>query len=202
MANLITFVRLLLLLPVILLAYRQPSPWQFINVPLMILIFAMDGLDGYIARKRNETSLFGAMFDIAADRAVELTMWVVAADLDLVPIWVPLVFIIRSVAVDTIRSRGAASSGTMPFDLAKSPLAQWLVGGRFMRIAYAVVKAIAFTLLLFILPIPALYPQEWIEFGPFLGGLTAGFVYLSVLMCILRGAPVIAEFVYGLNARA
>ena len=202
MANVITLSRLLLLLPVIWLAYRQPSPWQFINGPLMILIFSMDGLDGYVARKRNETSLFGAMFDIAADRIVELTMWIVAADLDLVPVWVPLVVIVRSVAVDTIRSSAAASTGTNPFDLAHTRIARWLVGGKFMRIAYAVVKAVAFTLLLVILPIPPLYPEVWSELGPWLGGLAALFVYLSVLLCIVRGVPVITEFVYGLHARA
>lgn len=202
MANLITLGRLLLLIPVIWLAYREPSPWQLINVPLMVLIFVMDGLDGYVARKRNETTLFGAMFDIAADRVVELTMWVVAADLDLVPVWVPLVVIVRSVAVDMIRSSGAASSGTRPFDLAYTSLAQWLVGGKFMRIAYAVTKAVAFTLLLLILPVPALYPEIWSELGLLLGSLTAVFVYASVLLCIVRGAPVIVEFLYGLHARA
>lgn len=202
MANLITLSRLLLLIPLIWLAYRHPTPWHFLNVPLMILIFVMDGLDGYIARKRNEASLFGAMFDIAADRVVELTMWVVAADLDLVPVWVPLVVIVRSVIVDMIRSSGAASSGTKPFDLAYTNIAQWLVGGRFMRIAYAVAKALAFTLLMLVLPIPTLYPEFWNEFGPWLGGLTATFVYLSVLLCIVRGVPVIAEFLYGLHARA
>lgn len=202
MANLITFSRLLLLLPVIWLAYRQPSPWQLINVPLIIIIFSMDGLDGYIARKRNETSLFGAMFDIAADRTVELTLWVVAADLDLMPIWVPLVVIVRSVAVDTIRSSGAASNGTQPFDLATTALARWLVGGRFMRIAYAVIKSVAFTLLLLILPLPAAYPEVWREIGPSLSGTTAFFVYLSVFVCILRGLPVIAEFAFGLHDRS
>ncbi|MDX1430957.1 MAG: CDP-alcohol phosphatidyltransferase family protein [Gammaproteobacteria bacterium] len=201
MANLITLSRLMLLIPLIWLAYREPTPWQLVNVPLMILIFVMDGLDGYVARKRNETSLFGSMFDIAADRVVELTMWVVAADLDLVPVWVPLVIIVRSVAVDMIRSSGAASSGTRPFDLAYTKLTRWLVGGKFMRIAYAVVKAIAFTLLMLILPLPALYPDVWIEFGQLLGGLAAVFVYVSVLLCIVRGAPVIGEFLYGLHAR-
>lgn len=202
MANLVTLARLLLLLPVIWLAYRQPSPWQLVNAPLMILIFAMDGLDGYVARKRNETSLFGAMFDIAADRIVELTMWVVAADLGLVPIWVPLLVIVRSVAVDAIRASAAASRGTTPFDLAHSRVARWLIGGKFMRIAYAVAKAIAFTLLLLILPLPVLYPELWDEHGRALDGLTSLFVYLSVILCVVRGVPVIVEFVHGYDARA
>ena len=93
------------------------SPWSFASFFLIIFIFVSDGLDGYIARKRNETSLFGALFDIAGDRIVELTLWIVAADIDLVPIWVPLVFIIRGVIVDTIRSSNAVAEGMAPFAL-------------------------------------------------------------------------------------
>jgi CDP-diacylglycerol--glycerol-3-phosphate 3-phosphatidyltransferase len=202
MANLITSSRLLLLLFVVWLAYRDPNPWQFVNVPLMILIFVMDGLDGYIARKRNETSLFGALFDIAGDRIVELTMWVVAADLDLVPVWVPIVVIIRAVAVDTIRSSEAASTGVKPFDLARTRVTKWLIGSKFMRITYAVAKGHAFVLLLLILPVPALYPEVWSEYGAELRGVTAAFIYLSVFLCIARGLPVITDFVWSQRAAA
>ena len=89
MANAITLCRLLLLWWVIFLAYQATPLWQLLNVPLLILVFASDGLDGYIARKRNETSLFGALFDVAADRIVELSLWVVLAHLALIPVWVP-----------------------------------------------------------------------------------------------------------------
>lgn len=194
MANLVTSSRLLLLILVVWLAYRDPTPWQFANVPLMIVIFITDGLDGYIARKRNESSVFGALYDIAGDRIVELTMWIVAADLDLVPIWVPLVVIVRGVIVDTIRSSESTSQGVVPFALAQSRLAKWLVAGRFMRGFYAVIKAHAFSMLLLILPIPALYPEIWSVYGGYLSGVTSVFVYLSVLLCLLRGAPVIIEF--------
>jgi len=74
MANLITLSRLLLLFVVVAIAY-QPSSWlKLIDVPLLIFVFVTDGLDGYVARKRRETSQFGAMFDIAVDRIVELTL--------------------------------------------------------------------------------------------------------------------------------
>ena len=111
MANLITLSRLVLLLIVARIFYLPPTPWALASFVLVILIFVSDGLDGYIARKRNETSLFGALFDIAGDRIVELTLWIVAADNGLVPIWVPLVFIVRGVIVDTIRSSNARRPG-------------------------------------------------------------------------------------------
>ena len=46
-------------------------------------VIGLDGVDGYVARKRNETSVFGSIFDIAIDRVVENVLWVVLADLGL-----------------------------------------------------------------------------------------------------------------------
>jgi CDP-diacylglycerol---glycerol-3-phosphate 3-phosphatidyltransferase len=196
MANLVTLGRVLLLLVVAWLYYLPPNAWQFAGFFLTILIFVSDGLDGYIARRRNETSLFGALFDIAGDRITELTLWIVAADNDLVPIWVPLVFIARGVIVDTIRSSKALAQGVTPFALMSSPLGKFIVAGKFMRISYAVVKACAFSGLALQEPFPAVWPQLWDRVGWPLTAITYFFVYLSVILCIVRGLPVIAEFVY------
>lgn len=196
MANLITLSRLLLLVVVVALAYAPPSAWQLANVPLLILVFVTDGLDGWVARRRGEESLFGAMFDIAGDRIVELTLWIVLADLDLVPVWVPLVFVVRGTVVDAIRASQTKRRGQSPFALMESPLGRWLVAGKFMRIFYAVLKAHAFCWLLLIQPLPALAPALWADWGGLLAGVGAALVYLSVAVCLARGVPVIAEFVY------
>jgi CDP-diacylglycerol--glycerol-3-phosphate 3-phosphatidyltransferase len=195
MANLVTLSRLVLLLVVVWLFYQPLTYWSFASFFLIIFIFVSDGLDGYIARKRNETSLFGALFDIAGDRIVELTLWIVAADVDLVPVWVPLVFIMRGVIVDTIRSSNAVAEGMAPFALMRSPLGKFIVAGKLVRTVYAVAKAAAFAGLALQHPGPALLPEFWGGIGWLLTGLTYFFVYLSVVLCIARGLPVIAEFV-------
>jgi CDP-diacylglycerol--glycerol-3-phosphate 3-phosphatidyltransferase len=196
MANLVTLSRLLLLLVVVWIFYLPPTPWALANFVLIILVFVSDGLDGYIARKRNEASLFGALFDIAGDRIVEMTLWIVAADRDLVPIWVPLVFIMRGVIVDTIRSSYAAAQGVAPFAVMRSPIGKFIVAGKFMRVFYAVCKAAAFAGLALQRPGPEFLPTFWSQIGWLPTGLTYLFVYLSVVLCVARGWPVIAEFVY------
>jgi CDP-diacylglycerol--glycerol-3-phosphate 3-phosphatidyltransferase len=196
MANLVTLSRLLLLLVVVALSYVPPTPWQFANFVLIILIFVSDGLDGYVARKRNETSLFGSLFDIAGDRIVELTLWVVAADTDLVRAWVPLVFIWRGVIVDTIRSTNAVAQGMAPFALMRSRFGKFVVASKFVRVLYAVVKASAFCLLALQRPFPQYLPELWSYVGGGVTAFTYSCVYLAVLLCVARGAPVIAEFVY------
>jgi CDP-diacylglycerol--glycerol-3-phosphate 3-phosphatidyltransferase len=196
MANLVTLGRLILLLIVAWMFYLPPGPWGLVNFFLVIFLFVSDSLDGYVARKRNETSLFGALFDIAGDRITELTLWIVAADNDLVPVWVPLVFIVRGVIVDTIRSHNAVAEGVTPFALMRSPLGKWLVAGKFMRGFYAAVKGHAFAGLALIHPFQAVLPKLYGYIGWLTTGLAYFFVYLSVLLCIARGLPVIAEFVY------
>lgn len=200
MANLITLSRLVLLIAVVAIAYRGPSPWQFANVALLIVVFVTDGLDGWVARRRNETTLFGALFDIAGDRVVELTMWIVLADLRLVPIWVPLVFVVRGTVVDTIRASHSMGRGESPFEMMATPVGRFLVAGKFMRIGYAVLKATAFCWLLFLRPLPGTVPVLWAAWGGVLTGIGDALVYLAVLVCLLRGAPVIAEFVYAERA--
>jgi CDP-diacylglycerol--glycerol-3-phosphate 3-phosphatidyltransferase len=195
MANLVTLTRLLLLLAAVWLFYVPPTAWALANFFLIVFIFVSDGLDGYIARKRNETSLFGALFDIAGDRIVELTLWIVAADIDLVPIWVPLVFIVRGVIVDTIRSSNAVAEGVAPFALMRSKVGKFIVAGKFIRIFYAVSKAAAFAGLALQHPMPVVLPVVWDRVGWLLTALTYLFVYLSVALCIARGLPVIGEFV-------
>ena len=51
------------------------------------------GILGYVSMSK--VSLFGSIYDIAANRVVENVLWVVLANLDLVPVWVALVFVTR-----------------------------------------------------------------------------------------------------------
>lgn len=195
MANLITLSRLLLLFVVVAIAYA-PSSWlKLIDIPLLIFVFVSDGLDGYVARKRRETSQFGAMFDIAVDRIVELTLWVVFAHLRLVPVWVPLVFVVRGSIVDAIRAQQTNAGHSSPFDVMRAPLARFLVAGRFMRAFYSVMKAIAFCWLLLMQPLPDLLPSIWAQWSWLLHGITAALIWFVVGLCLARGVPVIVEFV-------
>lgn len=196
MANLITLGRLILLFVVVAIAYQPSSTFQLINVPLLIVVFVADAIDGYVARRLNEASVLGAMFDIASDRIVEYTLWIIFADLDLVPIWVPLIFVFRGTIVDTIRSSHVRAEGESPFAMMRSTIGKWLVGGTFMRIFYAVIKAVAFCWLALIQPLATITPEFWVEWSLVLVGVSKVLVYLAVGLCLVRGLPVIIELVY------
>ena len=68
--NILTILRIALI-PLMIVAYLSPMPYA---MPLAALIFGIAGitdwLDGYLARKLNQTSPFGAFLDPVADKLI------------------------------------------------------------------------------------------------------------------------------------
>jgi CDP-diacylglycerol--glycerol-3-phosphate 3-phosphatidyltransferase len=193
MANMITSLRFMLLFLLVAMIYLASAPWLLLDPVLLILIIALDGLDGYVARRRGESTLFGSVYDIAVDRIVESTLWIVLADVGLVPLWVALLFITRGVLVDSIRGQ-AAARGVGAFEMMRSPLGRFLVAGRLMRGLYGAVKAVAFAWILLFHPVPELWPGWWEAWQDAVEAVTTVLVYVAVAMCLVRGVPVVVEF--------
>lgn len=193
MANTITSARFVLLFFLVAMAYLAPPYWQLFNPFLLIVIIALDGVDGYVARQRGETSLFGSVYDIAVDRVVENVLWIVLADLDLVPVWVAILFITRGVLVDTIRGHGAAQ-GKGAFEMMRTRWGRFLVAGRFMRGFYGTIKAVTFAWILLFQPVPELSPALWAQWSATIEAVTRALIYFAVATCLLRGIPVVLEF--------
>jgi CDP-diacylglycerol--glycerol-3-phosphate 3-phosphatidyltransferase len=193
MANLITSARLILLFVLVGMAYTAPPFWQLFNPFLLVMVILLDALDGYVARMRGETSVFGSVYDIAADRVVENVLWIILADLGLVPLWVTLLIVTRGLLTDAIRSQGAAV-GMTPYGMMDSPVGRFIVAGRFMRGFYGTVKAVVFAWILAFKPVPLLWPAWWAQWSDPVEDVAALLVYLTVFLCILRGIPVLVEF--------
>ena len=193
MANLVTSLRFILLYVLVIFAYQSDMWIRFLSVPLVIMIFIGDAIDGYVARKFRETSQFGAVFDIAIDRVVENVLWLILADLDLIPVWVSIVFITRGFLVDSIRSK-AGCQGQTPFAMMQSPTGKWLVAGRFMRGFYGAVKGTAFSMVFLIHALPGVSPLFWQRWHEPFKVFTSMAVYLAVMLCVSRGLPVLIEF--------
>lgn len=79
LANIVSIARIFVAYIAIALLFQQTTcayVWAFI---LTAIAFAMDGLDGYIARKFNQSSEWGSVLDILGDRIVEVSYWTVFA---------------------------------------------------------------------------------------------------------------------------
>uniref|UniRef100_A0A7V4G900 CDP-alcohol phosphatidyltransferase family protein n=1 Tax=Desulfobacca acetoxidans TaxID=60893 RepID=A0A7V4G900_9BACT len=189
LANLITLARLPVLLAVLgFLFWAPPWPHGLVGTGLLVLLFLMDWTDGWVARRRGEVTALGAVLDVALDRAVENILWIAFLKLDLVPFWVPVVFLLRSFVVDGIREV-AAAQGRPGFTMMHTPLGRFLVASRFMRALYGLAKGVTFASLF-------LY-HSFTARHPFLGGpwsaVNTCLIWFTVALCLLRGLPVVLD---------
>lgn len=184
LATIITLARLPLLLLVVGFLFIPCGAWQLAGLALLIVLFLMDWFDGYVARRRHEVSDLGAVLDVALDRAVENILWVAFLALGMVPLWVPIVFLIRSFVVDGIRG-AALSKGQSVFGMMHSPWGQFLVASRFMRAFYGLAKAVA---------LGQLYLTHALKLSsPGVILYNQILVYLAVSLCVIRGIPVLLD---------
>ena len=104
MANFISILRTILAFVVIAMLFIKGDKVYWSAFGLSIVVIWMDGLDGYIARKFNECSKFGALLDILSDRIVENVFWISFAVLGWIGLWIPLVVMTRGIITDSLRS--------------------------------------------------------------------------------------------------
>ncbi|MDR0435366.1 MAG: CDP-alcohol phosphatidyltransferase family protein [Propionibacteriaceae bacterium] len=207
MANAITVIRVLALFGVLgIMYFGSAAAAQWCGVYIAVIILA-DALDGWVARRRNEVNQFGAIFDIVGDRVVENVLWVVFADLDLVPIWVPLLVLTRGFVVDGLRSSGY-SEGMTPFgenSIMRSAFTKWLTGGRFMRAFFGTTKAAGFVFLATLwaarVPHEGRLFADWFAESQLVLIVGWGLVWLAVVLTVVRAIPVIVDSTSYLKAK-
>ena len=190
MANFISIFRIFVMFYAVYLIYAcQNNSTAYIwALVLTIVAFALDGVDGYVARKLHEESKFGALLDIMGDRIVENTYWILFAVMGWLNILFPLIALTRGFITDTIRS-AAMEQGLTPFGMQVNPICKFITGSRFMRISYAVAKVLAFILIV-AAKIPNIPHQALIWEIGFWAAVFA------IIFCVVRGLPVVIEAKY------
>lgn len=189
-ANAITVYRLLLTF-IVLGIFGTNTYINIACIVTILIIFIMDSVDGVVARKKNQTSTFGAVFDIVADRIVENVLWIYFAyKIAFIPLWMPIVVVTRGLLTDGIRSI-ALTEGKAPFEMMTIPWAKALTSSRTSRSVYGVAKMAAFLLLPTVYVLLDTYPDNPITDYSSLVSLILA--YITVVMCLIRGIPVLID---------
>ena len=120
--NKLTLLRILFVIPFIAfmsLSFANGGPnfdymsnigtWSFL-VSGIIFVVAMitDWLDGYLARKNNQVTTFGKLFDPLADKIMTTTAMVMLSIMGIIPFYLTLIFILRDIMVDGFRNLAAS----------------------------------------------------------------------------------------------
>lgn len=191
LANIVSVTRIFVAYVAIACLYVQTTWAYIIALVLTIIAFAMDGLDGYLARKLNQSSEWGSVLDILGDRIVEVSYWIVFAVMGWLNIIFPLICVARAFTTDGIRSV-ALSKGMTAFGDKTMQSTSWgkfICASRFMRISYAVAKVLAF-LLLITVNTPGM--ELW-NGTPILHNITMVFAWAAIIFCVVRAIPVVVE---------
>lgn len=194
LANWITLSRFPLLLANILILFRGSPELRLWGVALLLIGLLLDTVDGIVARKTHQTSLFGSVLDIAADRTYELVLWVCFAWLRMIPVAIPIIVIARTTLTDAFRGIGVGQ-GTAPFAQHRTPLGRFLVGSTLMRTGYAVTKVLTFCGLALVQSFEGMAPGTRLAaLAPPMSDALQVIAWIATGFCVLRGLPVIIHW--------
>lgn len=81
----------------------KPEVQNLIATVMFVVFAATDWLDGYLARKLNQTSAFGAFLDPVADKILVCASLLVLVHLQRADVFVALIIIGREIAISALR---------------------------------------------------------------------------------------------------
>ncbi|RBP36847.1 CDP-diacylglycerol--glycerol-3-phosphate 3-phosphatidyltransferase [Garciella nitratireducens DSM 15102] len=108
LANKITIFRILLI-PVFMICIYIDIPYNYYIAAFLFLFAAItDGVDGYIARSRNQITVFGKFIDPLADKLLISSALIILVELGAISSWIAFIIIAREFIITGFRVLAAA----------------------------------------------------------------------------------------------
>lgn len=111
-ANKLTMLRVIMIPAFLLVLYLQVPGAAYWAMGIFIAASVTDWIDGYIARKYNQTTDFGKFMDPLADKCLVTAAMLWFVEVGQMPAWALLIVIVREFAVSGLRMM-AATNGTV-----------------------------------------------------------------------------------------
>ncbi len=97
--TIITFSRILIILPFVMVAPSNP----LLGGVLFSIAAITDLLDGYLARKTGQVTKLGILLDPIADKLLVISALIIFVDMETIPAWIAIVIIVREFLVTGLR---------------------------------------------------------------------------------------------------
>ena len=108
----LTVARIILVAPVMIFIFMDNMPAEIAAVVCFVVASLTDKLDGYLARKNKQVTDLGAFLDPLADKMLVNLTFLALVVMNLVPLWMFGVILIRDFTVDGMRMM-VAKNGTV-----------------------------------------------------------------------------------------
>ena len=89
-----------------------PISWIIIDI-IFIIASITDKLDGYLARKNNQITVFGKFLDPLADKILVLSAMIMLVEMAKLPAWIPIIVLAREFMVSGYRLVAVEKGGTV-----------------------------------------------------------------------------------------
>lgn len=160
------------MVPVLMVFLLADVPGRYlVALVVFVVAAASDWLDGYLARKRGQTSVLGALLDPLADKLLVTAALVSLVELGELSAWAAMVVIARELAVTGLRMIAAARDVIIPAS----------VWGKIKTASQMAV-------------IVALIVERWLEARWMLGGYAVRW-YLVIVMLVVTVVSGVIYFV-------
>jgi len=116
--NILTFLRIALIPPVMWLMLEQTPIGNFFATILFAVAAITDWLDGWLARRQGLESVLGKFLDPLADKLIVTAVLVLAAELGRIPGWFVVLLLSRELTITGLRA--IASTEGLSIDVAQS----------------------------------------------------------------------------------
>lgn len=110
--TLLTLIRIILVAPLMICIFMDNTPAEILTIILFVVASATDFIDGRWARATKQVTKLGAFLDPLADKMLINLTFLAFVVLNLMPVWMFAVVLVRDFAVDGMRMM-AATSGTV-----------------------------------------------------------------------------------------
>lgn len=104
----LTLLRILLIPLILVFNYLQAPFTTWFSLAVFLVASITDWLDGYLARKNNQITMFGKLLDPLADKLLVLTAFVIILDRHKLDAWMVIFMIGREMAITGLRAFLAA----------------------------------------------------------------------------------------------
>lgn len=184
LANKLTIFRIILV-PIMVIIPFCNIQVQFAGIPLtyilidIIFIIASitDKLDGYIARSKNQITIFGKFLDPLADKILVLTAMIMLVEMSKLPAWIPVIVLTREFIVSGYRLVAVEKGGKV------IPASNW---GKLKTVTQMIAIILAFL--------------DMNEFGKCFSGLLKGSDFvLNLIVTIMMIIQTIATIISGID---
>lgn len=112
--TILTIIRIILVAPVMILIFIDNLPAQIAVIACFTLASITDKLDGHLARKNQQVTDLGAFLDPLADKMLINLTFLALVALNIMPLWMFAVILVRDFAVDGMRMLSATKNTVIP----------------------------------------------------------------------------------------